>query len=571
MRRGRIVRVLCTPAAGRRRRRGVVRVPRECRARRRAPVLACGRTRGGRAREERRRQCRELHPRPAHSHTQSATTAAETQAGRDARGGRRARARPAARRVAPRAVRDLRGEQLGLRPALPCAADRRRPRQRPRAAALLLRRHAREGHRPARVRTGADARAHARTRARRVETRALRVVEGREAPGAGRAPEAGGARGLVRRICRAVVRVQRLEAWRVRVVLLLLLAVMAGRGLVPPQVRTRERRRVRGVVRAERVLVARPCAAVRVAIRRRRRVRARARRARVVRRVVRLPARRRVQRAREDLRVVMLLLLVRVLLLGVVVLQVVRLRAQGRRLRCQAAVPMVTVSLARVGAQAQGARERGNVHGRLAAELGAPSVVVMLLPAALPAARARTREPRAAAHRAAVCASFPARVVRSPAVHVVRVLRVEVVLQLLRLVEVELLLVLLSFVDFEFRVFLKSSHESKDQKERIREEKSQTKERRESQYIVQSINDAKSHLRTMGIEFHSLLRILLISPVRIIWFAAETCGLRLRAKIMNAFIGRLGVPSELSDCVVRAWCMSFFFYTNASVPFHSEN
>lgn len=75
----------------------------------------------------------------------------------------------------------------------------------------------------------------------------------------------------------------------------------------------------------------------------------------------------------------------------------------------------------------------------------------------------------------------------------------------------------------------------------------------------------------MGIEFHSLLRILLISPVRIIWFAAETCGLRLRAKIMNAFIGRLGVPSELSDCVVRAWCMSFFVYTNASVPFHSEN
>lgn len=99
-----------------------------------------------------------------------------------------------------------------------------------------------------------------------------------------------------------------------------------------------------------------------------------------------------------------------------------------------------------------------------------------------------------------------------------------------------------------------------------RGKKSQTKERRESQYIVQSINDAKSHLRTMGIEFHSLLRILLISPVRIIWFAAETCGLRLRAKIMNAFIGRLGVPSELSDCVVRAWCMSFFF--TPPRPFH---
>ena len=43
-----------------------------------------------------------------------------------------------------------------------------------------------------------------------------------------------------------------------------------------------------------------------------------------------------------------------------------------------------------------------------------------------------------------------------------------------------------------------------------------------------------------------MLSILLTSPVRIIWFAAEIWGLRLRAKIMNAFMGRLGVPSALS-------------------------
>jgi len=52
---------------------------------------------------------------------------------------------------------------------------------------------------------------------------------------------------------------------------------------------------------------------------------------------------------------------------------------------------------------------------------------------------------------------------------------------------------------------------------------------------------------TMSIAFHSLLRILLISPVRIIWLAADTSGLRLRAKIMNAFIGRFGVPSASRD------------------------
>lgn len=50
--------------------------------------------------------------------------------------------------------------------------------------------------------------------------------------------------------------------------------------------------------------------------------------------------------------------------------------------------------------------------------------------------------------------------------------------------------------------------------------------------------------------FHSLLRSLLISPVRIIWFSADTCGRRLRAKIMKAFMGLFGVPSELRVCAV---------------------
>ena len=57
----------------------------------------------------------------------------------------------------------------------------------------------------------------------------------------------------------------------------------------------------------------------------------------------------------------------------------------------------------------------------------------------------------------------------------------------------------------------------------------------------------------MSMVFHSLLKILLMSPVRIIWFAAEIWGLRLRAKIMNAFMGRLGVPSALSVWDVSAW------------------
>lgn len=57
----------------------------------------------------------------------------------------------------------------------------------------------------------------------------------------------------------------------------------------------------------------------------------------------------------------------------------------------------------------------------------------------------------------------------------------------------------------------------------------------------------------MSIAFHSLLRILLISPVRIIWLAADTSGLRLRAKIMKAFMGRFGVPSAFRD-----WAISEF-------------
>jgi len=55
----------------------------------------------------------------------------------------------------------------------------------------------------------------------------------------------------------------------------------------------------------------------------------------------------------------------------------------------------------------------------------------------------------------------------------------------------------------------------------------------------------------MSIAFHSLLRILLISPVRIIWLAADTSGLRFLAKIMKAFMGRFGVPSALRDWAIR--------------------
>lgn len=56
---------------------------------------------------------------------------------------------------------------------------------------------------------------------------------------------------------------------------------------------------------------------------------------------------------------------------------------------------------------------------------------------------------------------------------------------------------------------------------------------------------------TSGICVHSLESILLISPVRMLWFAAESWGRRRRAKIMNAFMGRFGVPSAL-----RVWAMS---------------
>ena len=114
-----------------------------------------------------------------------------------------------------------------------------------------------------------------------------------------------------------------------------------------------------------------------------------------------------------------------------------------------------------------------------------------------------------------------ARVVRPSAVDVVGILGIEVVLQLLGLVEVELLLRLECGA---WRVSM-----------RAREK-------------VQA-----GCIQTISIEFHSLLRILLTSPVRIIWLAAEIWGLRLRAKIMNAFMGRLGVPSALSVCDVSAW------------------
>ena len=39
--------------------------------------------------------------------------------------------------------------------------------------------------------------------------------------------------------------------------------------------------------------------------------------------------------------------------------------------------------------------------------------------------------------------------------------------------------------------------------------------------------------------------------MRIIWLAADTSGLRLRAKIMKAFMGRFGVPSALRDWAIR--------------------
>jgi hypothetical protein len=61
---------------------------------------------------------------------------------------------------------------------------------------------------------------------------------------------------------------------------------------------------------------------------------------------------------------------------------------------------------------------------------------------------------------------------------------------------------------------------------------------------------------TMGMVLHSRLSILLISPVRMDWFAADTWGLRRLAKIMKAFMGRFGVPSWLRDWEVNAACSS---------------
>ena len=61
---------------------------------------------------------------------------------------------------------------------------------------------------------------------------------------------------------------------------------------------------------------------------------------------------------------------------------------------------------------------------------------------------------------------------------------------------------------------------------------------------------------TAGIATHSLLSNLLISPVLIAWFSDETCGRLRRAKIINAFIGRLGVPSALSVWEVKAMLAS---------------
>jgi len=47
---------------------------------------------------------------------------------------------------------------------------------------------------------------------------------------------------------------------------------------------------------------------------------------------------------------------------------------------------------------------------------------------------------------------------------------------------------------------------------------------------------------------HSLLKSLLISPVRMDWFSADTWGRLRRAKTIKAFMGRFGVPSAL-----RVW------------------
>lgn len=108
------------------------------------------------------------------------------------------------------------------------------------------------------------------------------------------------------------------------------------------------------------------------------------------------------------------------------------------------------------------------------------------------------------------------RVVGPSSVDIVRIAAVERLFEMFRLVEVELLVVLVGMT-----------------------------------CLRHGMGKERKGLLTGAILFHSLLRILLISPVRIDWFSAETWGRRLRAKIMNAFIGRFGVPSAFNVCEVK--------------------
>ena len=223
VRRGGVVRVVPAPTAacagtGRRR---VVRVARERRARRRAPIITGRRRRL--TREERCGQSGELQP--------TGYADGPDRRSAHARGGRRARARPAARRVAPRAVRDRGGDQLVLARSTAMPANRSRARQRARPAprccccCLLGSRNARQRlHRPpgvrARRRPGADARVR---RARRVEARRVEAVPQTMStmPTVRAMPPRRTARRLLVqgvRVVRAVVRVQGFQARRVRVV-----------------------------------------------------------------------------------------------------------------------------------------------------------------------------------------------------------------------------------------------------------------------------------------------------------------------------------------------------------------
>lgn len=119
------------------------------------------------------------------------------------------------------------------------------------------------------------------------------------------------------------------------------------------------------------------------------------------------------------------------------------------------------------------------VDRRILVELGAARVVVVFC---RPAPVIRASDP-------VVGATLPARVIRPSSIYVVRVFVVEVVLQLFGLVEVKLLFGLV------------------------------TKERTLAGRDHDRVREAQL---TICMEFHSLLRILLISPVRIIWFAADT-------------------------------------------------